>query len=133
MYSSIMSRPSSGVRDVAVDAAAVAQVGDEPVDHRVEGEIVGVVAPRVALGLVAEAVRLPRDREAQVVPVVTGDRLDPVANGRVVVAGPHDPLAAAHRCEHHARSERREIVGRDGGDAVDAVEDACRCRAPSRC
>ena len=57
-------------RDISLDAAASAQVGDERVDDAVDGEIVAVLAPCFPFARVGEAVRLPRHREAQRGPVV---------------------------------------------------------------
>ncbi len=79
-------------RSIARDDAALPQVVDEPVDHLLDAQVFGVLAPGALLGLVGEAVRLPRDRVAELVPAVLGDDL-------VVdrVGGGHQELPAGGR------------------------------------
>src|SRR5690242_2825478 len=66
-------RERRGIGSRAVEAAARAQVVDEPVEDRVERQVVLVLAPRATLRLVGEAVSLPRDREAHLVPGIPRD------------------------------------------------------------
>src|SRR5262249_8537449 len=86
-------RQLAGRGDVAGDATASAQIVDERGQRGVEREVVGVRTPRVAVGLVGEAVRLPRDREPQLVPRVLR---------HAEVAGAHPHASVSLEGELHA-------------------------------
>src|SRR5271157_3059976 len=64
-------RQSAPVRNVALNPSPLAQVGDEKVKDLVAYQVIGMFAHHAQLRLVSEAVRLPGNREADVVPRVT--------------------------------------------------------------
>src|SRR5216117_4434048 len=58
---------------LALEAAARAEVLDQAIEDALEHQVFPVVAPRAPLLRVGEAVRLPRDREADLIPAVAPD------------------------------------------------------------
>src|SRR5437762_11225097 len=105
---------SSDLGTCPADHAASGEVREQAVEHARDAQIGLVLAPGASLRLVGEAVRLPGDREAELLPAVLGDR---------PLAVEHLPAAVSEGGESHA--------GPEGGEgalalvhAVDAVEDA---------
>ncbi|HWS47834.1 MAG TPA: hypothetical protein VN636_18375 [Acidimicrobiia bacterium] len=96
--------------DGAADSPTRAEILDQPVEDDVDREVIAVVAPRVALVLVDEAVRLPRDREAQLLPLY-GARTGP-SGARMFHAFPS-------AC---SSMQPGRILGSDVCDAYDSVE-----------
>ncbi len=123
-YSSIRTFPSVGLEIVRSRWPRRARSATRRIEHERKLEVVGVVAPRRPLRLVGEAVRLPRHREAQLVPHV-GPHVDP---GRVAQ---HD-AAVARRRQPGTELERREDRRRAGRPARRRGTRS-RCRAPRRC
>ena len=125
MYSSMISRARSvgggtlagrGGRGARRSSTRRSRIG-------VEREVVGVLAPGAALGLVGEAVRLPRHREAQLVPGVARDR---PCRRRARSSGRRRRRRGACRAAAAPSAPSRRRRGRRRGRR-------CRCRAGWRC
>ena len=138
MYSSMRRRPRSASRATSPSTRPRARRSStRRVEDRSMREVVAVVAPRVAFVLVGEAVRLPRDREPQVVPVVARDARRRRRRAR--------PTCVAVVVERHARAQtrgsrrrRRRRCGRRRGRRVSVsstiavlYRTACVRRGPS--
>ena len=125
-YVSMSNRPRSASRAMSRRRESTrVEIGDERVEDAIEREVVAVLAPRVALVLVGEAVRLPRHREAQLVPVVARD-VGAVARRARPTCGRRRSRASCPAAGAGGRRPQRRRCARRRGTP-------CRCRAPSRC
>src|SRR6266849_10008162 len=101
-------------RALAAQALASAEVGDETVENEFQAKIVAVSRPGPVLRLVAEAVRLPGNREAHLLPAIGCHGL---------LALHHLPGPVRGETKAHTRAERGDRAA-SLRNAVDPVEDA---------